>query len=775
MAEIGKVAVIGAGVMGAGIAAHVANAGIPVLLLDIVPPGADNRDAVAEGAVARLLKADPAPFMSTDAAGLVRTGNVEDHLGLLAECDWIVEAVVERLDVKQALYARIEANRKPGSVVSSNTSTIPLADLVAGLPESFARDFLITHFFNPPRYMRLLELVTGEHTRPEAAWTVARFCDYRLGKSIVRCKDRPGFIANRLGVYWLQTATIEALEQGLDVEEADAIIGRPMGIPATGVFGLLDLVGLDLMPQVNASLTASLPKDDPFHALSRPLPLIERMIAEGHTGRKGKGGFYRVNRGKGKQKEAIDLATGAYRPSRKPDIPAIAAAGRSLRRLLEHDSRHGRYAWRVLGATLAYAAALVGDAADEVEAIDEAMRLGYNWRFGPFELMDQLGTDWLAERLQADGREIPLALRLAKGRPFYRVLEGRRQVLGLDGLYRDIVRPEGVLMLKDIKLATTPVLKNGSAALWDIGDGVACFEFTSKMNSLDAEVMDLLRKSVLRVRQDFKALVIYNEGSNFSAGANLGFALFAANIAAWSEIEKLVALGQETYRALKYAPFPVVSAPSGMALGGGCEILLHSDAVQAHAETYAGLVEVGVGLVPAWGGCAEMLSRWASLGELPKGPMPAVSKAFELISAARVARSAAEAREMLLLRPGDGITMNRYRLLADAKAKALALALAENYKPPAPPTFVLPGPSGRTALAMAVEAFQRAGKATPHDVVVCDALADVLSGGDTDLTQVLNEDAVLELERSRFMRLVRHPGTLARIEAMLETGKPLRN
>lgn len=773
MADIKKVAVIGAGVMGAGIAAHVANAGVPVVLLDIVPSGADNRNAIAEGAVARMLKADPAPFMSKAAAKLVTTGNTEDHLSLLAECDWIVEAVVEHLDVKQALYTKIEANRKPGSVVSSNTSTIPLGQLVAGLPETFARDFLITHFFNPPRYMRLLELVTGERTRAEATATVSRFCDYRLGKSVVRCKDRPGFIANRLGVYWLQTAVAEAFELGLDIEEADAIVGKPMGIPKTGVFGLLDLVGLDLMPHVNASLAASLPKDDPFHAQNRPLPLIERMIAEGYTGRKGKGGFYRVNRDKGRQKEAIDLATGKYRKSRKAEVPAVAGAGRSLMRLLEHDSKHGRYAWRVLGATLAYAAALLGDAADEAEAIDEAMRLGYNWKFGPFELIDQLGTDWLAERLEKDGREVPLVLRMVRGRPFYRVFEGRRQVLGLECQYRDIVRPEGVLMLEDIKLAATPLLKNGSAALWDIGDGVACFEFTSKSNSLDTDIMDLLNKSILRVQQGFKALVIYNEGSNFSAGANLGLALFAANTAAWGEIEKLVAMGQETYRALKYAPFPVVSAPSGMALGGGCEILLHSDAVQAHAETYAGLVEVGVGLIPAWGGCKEMLNRWATLGKLPKGPMPALSKAFELISTATVANSAAEAKEMLLLRPEDGITMNRYRLLADAKAKALALA--ESYTPPEPPTYVLPGPSGKTALTMALEGFSRLGKATPYDLVVCGALAEVLSGGDTDLIQVLDEDAVLDLERTRFMRLVRHPGTLARIEAILETGRPLRN
>lgn len=773
MAEISKVAVIGAGVMGAGIAAQVANAGIPVVLLDIVPNGGENRNAVAEGAVAKMLKTEPAPFMSKAAAKLVTTGNIEDHLELLAECDWIVEAVIERLDIKQSLYARIDAVRKPGSVVSSNTSTIPLATLVEGLSERFARDFVITHFFNPPRYMRLLEVVKGERTRNEAVEAVSRFCDYRLGKSVVRCKDRPGFIANRLGVFWLQSAVVAAFDLGLDVEDADSIVGKPMGIPKTGVFGLIDLVGLDLMPHVNASLAASLPKDDPFQALNRPLPLLERMIADGYTGRKGKGGFYRVNREQGKRKEAIDLATGEYRVQRKADVAAVAAAGRSLRKLLDHDSTHGKYAWSVLGPTLAYAAALVGDAADEVESIDEAMRLGYNWKFGPFELIDQLGSDWLVAKLREEGIPVPEILTIAGGRPFYGVADGRRQVLGLDGNYRDLVRPDGVLMLEDVKRASAPVLKNGSAALWDIGDGIVCFEFTSKANSLDPAIMDLLDRSIETVRQSYKALVIYNEGGNFSVGANLGLAMFAANIAAWSEIEKLIASGQEAYRRLKYAPFPVVAAPAGMAVGGGCEILLHADAIQAHAETYPGLVEVGVGLVPGWGGCKEMLHRWFTLGKLPKGPMPAVSKVFELVSTATVAKSAAEAKEMLFLRPGDGITMNRYRLLADAKAKALELV--ENYAPPEPPTYVLPGPSGKAALSIALESFRKLGKATPHDVVVCGKVAEVLTGGDSDAIQVLDEDALLALERTRFMELVRHPGTMARIEHMLENGKPLRN
>ncbi len=713
MAEIRKVAVIGAGVMGAGIAAHVANAGIPVLLLDIVPAGAENRNVIAEGAVAKMLKADPAPFMSKRAARLVSTGNVEDHLDQLADCDWIVEAVIERLDIKQDLYARIDKVRKAGSVVSSNTSTIPLDVLVQGLPERFAADFCITHFFNPPRYMRLLEVVQGAKTRPEAIESVSRFADVTLGKTIVMCKDRPGFIANRLGVYWLQVAVVEAVDGGLSVEEADAVVGRPMGIPKTGVFGLLDLVGLDLMPHVNASMAKALPAEDPFHAANRDLPLITKMIAEGYTGRKGKGGFYRLNRaGGGKVKEAMDLVSGEYRPQRKAELELP----KKLKDLLASDGKAGRYAWRVLARTLSYAASLVPEAADAIPAVDEAMRLGYNWKFGPFELIDQLGAAWLAQRLAAEGMAVPALLTLAGEKSFYRVEAGKKQYLGLDGAYHDLLRPEGVLLLADIKLNAKPLLKNGSAALWDIGDGVTCFEFASKMNALDPDIMALLGKALKLTAKSYKAMVIYNEGGNFSAGANLGLALFAANIAAWTEIEQLVAAGQETYKALEYAPFPVVGAPSGLALGGGCEVLLHCAAVQAHAETYVGLVECGVGLIPGWGGCKEMLARWAANPKMPRGPMPAVAKVFETISTATVAKSAAEAKELLFLRPGDGITMNRDRLLADAKARALSLV--DGYAPPAPADYILPGESARVGMVMAAEGFHRRGIATKHDLVV---------------------------------------------------------
>ncbi len=767
---IRKVGVIGAGVMGAGIAAQVANAGVPVLLLDIVPAGANDRSQVASGAVAKMLKTEPAPFMTARAAKLVETGNIEDDLGRMAECDWIIEVIVERPEVKQDLYRKLDAVRRPGTAISSNTSTIPLRVLTEGMGDAFARDFLITHFFNPPRYMRLLEVVPGPHTDPATVRAVSEFADITLGKSIVTCNDAPGFIANRVGNYWLQVAVVEAFDAGLTVEEADAVIGKPFGIPKTGVFGLIDLVGLDLMPHINASLGRTLAPDDAFHAHNRDMPLLGRMIEQGLIGRKGKGGFYLFDR-KTRKKQAIDLATGEYRPERAPDLPELSA--RDLTRVMDAPTKAGRYAWAVMGRTLAYAASVVPEAAGTLVDVDAAMRLGYNWRSGPFELIDKLGTGWFADRLRAGGMAVPKLLDVAAGRPFYRLQDGRQQFLTLGGEYQDVPRAPGVLLLEDIKRQAEPLLKNASASLWDIGDGVACLEFTSKSNSLDEAIIALLGKSLALVKERFKALVIYSEGANFSVGANLGTALFAANIAAWSEIERALAGGQQAYKALKYAPFPVVSAPAGMALGGGCEILLHSDAVQAHAESYIGLVECGVGLLPGWGGCAQMVARWKTMGKLPGGPMPAIAKVFEIISTATTSKSAAQAREYLFLRPSDGITMNRDRLLADAKARALALV--EGYKPPEPQDVQLPGPSGALTLKSAAEGFHKRGIASDHDFVVSEVLAEVLAGGDTDLMDAVSEDKMLALERAGFMKLVRTPATLARIEHTLTTGKPLRN
>ena len=773
---IEKAAVIGAGLMGGGIAAHIANAGHDVVLLDIVPEGARNRNALAEGAVEKMLKTEPAPFMDRADAKRIKTGNLEDHLGLLEDADWIVEAVIEKADIKQAVYRRIDSVRKAGSIVSSNTSTIPSHVLCHGMPEAFVRDFLITHFFNPPRYMRLLEVVSGPATRPNAVAAVCDFADRKLGKGIVACKDTPGFIANRIGTYWIIAAVKEALDGAVTVEEADAVLSRPIGVPKTGVFGLIDLVGLDLMPLVGRSLYDALPEGDAFRAIYNEPAIIASMIADGYVGRKGKGGFYRLKPGsEKKEKEVLDLSSGDYRPAERPRLESIAQAEGSLRRLFEFPDQTGAYAWRVMSGTLAYAAALVPEIADEVDAVDRAIRLGYNWKAGPFELIDKLGAGWFAEKLAGEGRPLPPLLEKAAERDgFYRLADGRYEQLTAGGAYASIERPAGVLLLSDVKRGQAPLARNGSASLWDLGDGVACLEFHTKMNALDAEIMALIGRSIEIVGTDMKALVIYNEGSNFSVGMNLGLALFVVNVGAWQMVEDTVKQGQEAFKALKFAPFPVVGAPSGMALGGGCEVLLHCDAVQAHAESYIGLVEAGVGIVPGWGGCKELMLRGLSDGKRGfGGAMPAISKAFETIGLAKVSRSAKQARRLGFLREGDTITANRDRLLADTKAKALALV--ENYTAPEPRTVKLPGKTARVALKMAVRGLAKTRKATPHDLVVVEHLGTILTGGDTDATREVSEDRLSALERDALLALIRTPETIARMEHMLETGKPLRN
>ena len=774
MPSIQKVAVIGSGVMGSGIAAQVANAGLEVILLDIVAEGSD-RDAVARGAIQRMRKTNPAPLMHPRNAGRIRPGNLDDHLDWLADCDLVIEAVLENLEIKKDLYQKVDAHRRSDCIVTSNTSTIPLDHLVADMPEDFREHFAVTHFFNPPRYMRLLELVAGSVTRAGVITALRDFGDRLLGKSVVDCKDTPGFIANRIGILWMGVAVRFAFEDGITVEEADAIIGKPMGIPKTGIFGLLDLVGIDLQPHVERSMLSLLPKGDMYRDIHRRSEFIEKMIADGYTGRKGKGGFYRLNRsGGGKIKEALDLSSGEYHRAKTPTLESVEAARGGLRALVEHPDHGGQYAWRVLSHTLSYAAALVPEIADDIHAVDEAMKNGYAWKWGPFELIDKLGPRWFAERLAAEGMVVPPLLEKVGDSSFYRTENGRLQYFGTDGAYHNVERADGVLLLSDIKRSSDRIAGNASASLWDIGDKVLCLEFHSKMNAVDEGIMTMTANAMKMIpAQGYEALVIHNEGTNFSVGANVGLALFAANIAAWPKITESVKQGQDIYKKLKFAPFPVIGAPSGMALGGGCEILLHCDVIEAHAETYMGLVEVGVGLVPAWGGCKEMLLRWSDNPKHAKGPMPAVSKVFETVATATVAKSAEEARSLLYLRPNDGIVMNRDRLLARAKERALSMV--KDYMPPEPRELQLPGPSGETAMTLVLNDFRRAGKATDHDVTVGKKLAHVLAGGKADPTETLTEDKLLNLERAAIVSLLRTSPTLDRIEHMLETGKPLRN
>ncbi len=769
--------------MGSGIAAQVANSGTPVVLLDIVAKEG-GRNSLTEKAVEKQLANNPSGFVHKRAVQLVTCGNLEDDLKKIADCDLIIEAVLERLDVKHDVYKKIDAVRKSGSIVASNTSTLPLSSLTQGMSEKFSSEFMIMHFFNPPRFMRLLEVVQGKVAADKFA-AVCDFGDRVLGKTIVPCNDTPGFIANRIGVYWLMLALYEAIRLGVTVPQADSIMGKPLGIPKTGIFGLFDLIGIDLMPLIAKSLLASLPEKDAFRALYKEPELVMKMIADGYTGRKGKGGFYRINKdGGGRVKEVIDLKTGSYAPAtEKVTLESIDAAKSGLKALFSHKDIGGEYVRAVMIPFLHYTASLVPEINDDIAAIDDAMKRGYSWKYGPFEMIDKLGAAFVIEQFKAQNLTVPAIFEKLAGNAFYKTESGKNYQLNISGAYKPVNKPDGSLMLADIKLTSLPIEKNSSASLWDLGDGIACLELTSKMNSIDPDILAMIEKSVARVKGDFKGLVIGNDSDNFSVGANLGFVLMAANIAAWSQIADVIKGGQRAMMALKYAPFPVVSSLSGMALGGGCELMLHSNATAAHIESYPGLVEVGVGLIPAWGGCKEMLLRHLGEKSAPGGllgglmatggAMPVIKNVFEMIAMAKVAGSAEEAKDLKILRDDDKISMNRARVLADAKSRCLELAKTYQAQPEA--VVHLPGKTARVALSMAVDGFAAIGKATPHDVVICKRLAHVLSGGDTDISKAVTEQQLLDLEFEVFMEMVKHPATLARIEHMLNTGKPLRN
>lgn len=802
MTAIQKVAVLGSGVMGSGIACVLANAGLPVLLIDM-PAKEGSRNALAEGAIERQLKGGAPGFAHKKFAKRVTPGNFEDDLAKLAECDWIIEVVVEKLAIKHDVYRKICAVRKKGSIVSSNTSTIPLHELLHGMPDDLAQDFIITHFFNPPRFMKLLEVVPSPQFAAERFAAFCDFADRTLGKGVVLTKDTPGFLANRIGVFWMTAGLIEAMKLGITVEEADSIMGKPLGFPKTGMFGLYDLIGIDLMPLIAQELLNTLPEQDAFRTLYQLPELIKTMIADGYTGRKGKGGFTRmVSDAQGKKKkEILDLATGTYRAEKKPKLESAEAAKLGLAALFSHPDIGGRYAAAVMLQTLHYAASLIPEISDDIHSVDAAMQMGYNWKYGPFQMIDRLaaegktGTEIFAFALQKAGMSVPPLIAQALGKKLYDVAEGKRQQFSIGGKYAPVKIPDGSLMLEDLKIAgKKPVKKNASAQVWDLGDGVACLELTSKQNTWDPENLAMVATMPDFVRSNFRALVIGGDAEHFSFGANIGYFLLACNTASWWAISDMVNQGHAAFMGLKYAPFPVVSALAGMALGGGCELNLHADAVQAHIESYPGLVEAGIGVIPGWGGCKELLLRHLEVmspqsfvvsDDAQKrtphdarpgaagGPMPAIAKAFESISMAKVAGSAAEAQEMLILNAKSRISMNRRRVLSDAKV--LALELAQDYVPPTPRSVYLPGEAGYLSLKLAVDNFRASGKATAHDEVVSLALARVLTGGSTDITLAVTEQHLLQLEHDAFMELVHTQATRDRIAHMLNTSKPLRN
>ena len=810
--SIKNVVVIGSGVMGSGIAAHIANSNTKVTLLDRVITQTKDRNYLANKAIEQLRKSQPAALIHERQLKWITAGNLEDDLHCIKEADWIIEAIIEDKSIKKQLYQTIAPLRKKNAVISSNTSTIPLQQLMEGMKADFKKHFIITHFFNPPRYMRLLEIVHGEKYNKDAVSAIKDFADIQLGKGVVQCHDTPGFIANRIGCFWLTSGVMAAMKYGISVEEADLVIAKPFGIPKTGIFGLLDLIGIDLMPLIAKELKKYLPEDDLFIRIYEQPQLISHMINAGYTGRKGKGGFYRLNQENGKKvKEAKNLQTGVYEPVKKPVLASLASAKQGIRHLLEHPDSSGQYARKVMLETLCYSASLIPEVADDVATIDTAMKLGYNWQYGPFALIDQLGdkdrtgAQWLAQTLEEEQLPVPAVLKEAAKEGFYPEQKHTYYYFSTTGYQPHRIKKDAYT-LAEITAHTKPVLKNPSASLWDMGDGITCLQYHSKMNSVDPLILEMIEQTTEKVKESFQGLVIANDAQHFCVGANIGVLLFAANIAAWKQIEAIIKQGQRAYMGLKYAPFPVVSAVSGMALGGGCEILLHSDAVQAHIETYTGLVEMGVGVIPGWGGCKEMLLRHLTQAHTKRlsiaqqggifalalqqavtgqgsasvkhpfktlGTMPAISKTFENIALAKVATSAEQAKDMLILRADDRVTMNRSRLLADAKQTCLLRS--KEYTPPEEPVLYLPGKTAKAALDMVIDGFSKTGKATSHDVIISKHLATVLSGGNTDITQPLTEQALLDLELTAFMELIKTKATLARLEHMIDTGKPLRN
>ena len=752
---INRVAVIGAGAMGGGIAAQFANAGVEVLLFDMGSEG-DDPAAIARAGIARQVKIGG--FMAPANAARVTPASIDHDLDKLATCDWIVEAIVEKLDVKAALFAKVETVRRAGTIISSNTSTIPRALLVEGHGPAFAQDFLITHFFNPPRQMPLLEIVAGPETPAGHAERAARAGELLLGKTTILCRDTPGFIANRIGCYWLSVGVIEGIRQNIAIELADAVHAA-FGVPKTGVFGLVDLIGVDLVPTVWGSLITQLPQTDAAQRHNLPAePLLQDMVATGRFGRKAGSGFYRQN--PDRSRDALDLASNTYRPQAPVDPASLPAKGRDLAALLDDDSAAGRYAWQVFSALVVYAADCAGEIAESPADIDTAMRLGYAWREGPFALADRYGAARIAERLTAEGRPVPalIADAAATGRAL--------------GGAEENATDDGRVSLAKLRLTAVPMAGNAAASVWDLGQGTALLEVHTKMNAISPAVLDVIEGLIPRLGQDITALVIGNDNARaFSAGADLATLLAQIEAGDFATLSGFIARGQKAYQALKHAPVPVVVAVQGFALGGGCELALHADRIVAHAEMTAGLPEVNVGIVPGWGGCAQLLLRHAQEG---RADTATTRRVMEMILAAGQTGSAALAREAGILREGDIIAMHQADLLT--AAVDTARAMVADYTPPPVETVVLAGAEGHATLTAEIAAAEEAGSMTATQATIARQLAAILTGGaHADAGRPVTETALMEGELSALLVLARNAGSQDRMRHLLATGKPLKN
>jgi len=791
MAErIQTAGVIGAGVMGSAIAAHFAGAGIRTHLLDIVPPDLKPeeqskpkaRNRFADGGLEKALKAKPAAFFTPEAARLVTTGNLEDHLERLKECDLIVEAVVENLEIKRKLFEKIAPFVKPTAILASNTSGLSISSMSEVLPEALKSRFLVLHFFNPVRYMRLLEIAKAPQTDPAVMERMAEFGEF-LGKGVVDAKDTPNFVANRIGVYSMMYTMHHMLDSGLSIEVVDKIVGKPMGRPSSAAFGTGDLVGIDTLMHVAKNCFDSLPKDEERSVFEVP-EFVRDLVAAGRLGRKSSAGFYKKT---GADLLVYDVKSKDYRAQEKVRFDSLGAikneedVKKRLKKLVFSDDVAGKFAWAVLSHSLTYSARRLGEIADDIVSIDQAMRWGFNWDLGPFEAWDAIGVPESVARMKAEGQAVPAWVEqmLASGQTsFYS--GGAAAPAYFDArskARRPVPQDPKQIRLEGLKTDTTRVVKkNHGATLIDIGDGVLCVEFHTKLNTLDNDVIAMLGEAADVGEKAFQAIVIGNGGEHFCAGANLMLIAMAAQQKAWAQVESVVTNLQNALQRLRYAKVPVVAAPFQYTLGGGAEVAMAADACQAHAETYMGLVEVGVGLIPAGGGCLRMVERYTSdlLGVAGVDLLPFIGQASLNIAMAKVATGAEEAKSLKYLRATDGVSLNVSRLLFEAKQRALGLAGA-GYRPPLPPLLPAAGYDAEKTIGARIWAMVEGGFASPHDALIANKVAHILCGGPVAAGTLLPEQHFLDLEREAFLSLCGEPKSQERVQFMLMNNKPLRN
>jgi 3-hydroxyacyl-CoA dehydrogenase len=808
---IEKVVVLGAGTMGARIAAHVANAGVWCALLDMVPPepnaeekkrglGVANpevRNRIVRAGLAAAAKSRPAAFFTRGLEQRIVTGNFEDDLKLCAEADWIIEVVAENLEIKRALLARVAQFRKPGAIVSTNTSGLPVRSIAEGLPEEWQQHWAGTHFFNPPRYLKLVEIIPGPATHPDVIEALTEFCDHKLGKGVVIAKDTPNFIANRIGTYSMLNAIRLMGELGMTFEEVDACTGPALGWPKSATFRTADIVGIDVLQHVIRNIYDNIPGDE-SRELYRVPPLIEEMARRGWLGEKTGRGFYQRVKKSGGESEilTLDPAKMEYRPQQKARFAPIEAGKaiedtrERLRMFVEpvlagkEADKARKFIWGVLSEMCLYAARRVPEISDSIVDVDRAMRWGFVWELGPFETWDAIGVEAMARQFEKEGKPLaPLVTQLISTgkKSFYQPAQGELSYFDLAGKsYKPVPQPEGILILKSLKDRAKEIEKNSGASLIDLGDGVVCCEFHSKMNAIGGDLIAMITKGLARLRTDFDAMVIANQAVNFSAGANLMLILMTAQEQEWDDLHLMVRQFQNVTLAIKHVPKPVVAAPQGLALGGGCEIALHATRIHAAAEAYMGLVETGVGLIPGGGGTKEMMIRAneRAEGEEDLDLFHALKPVFENIAMAKVSTSGEEARELGYLRRADLVAMNQDRLVADAKQTALGLVRAEwRQTAPAPtePSIRVLGEEFSAAAKLAVHMMLRGEYISEYDALVARKLAHVLSGGALTSAQLVSEQYVLDLEREAFVSLCGERKTQERIAHTLKTGKPLRN